>query len=121
MVSPFRSVTDRGQQLVVRRQRLGAGIENHEATGAVGALDHAGFETGLPDQRRLLVASDSGNRNLGIEQRLAGVCRKSAAQSSTSGNSDCRDQQQVEEFADPIAARWILNISVREALVASVA
>jgi hypothetical protein len=40
-----------------------AGIHDDKGAGAVGALGIAGGETGLAEQRRLLVAGDAGDRN----------------------------------------------------------
>ena len=36
-------------------------MEQHEATGTVGILRHAGLVTGLPEQRRLLIARDAAD------------------------------------------------------------
>ncbi len=47
----------------MRGQRSIAGVGNCEATRTVGALGHAVLETGLPDQRGLLVAGDTAYRN----------------------------------------------------------
>ena len=62
------AVADRGQQAVLRHHRGGAGVLDHEATGAIGALDHAGLEAGLADQRGLLVAGHAQHRDSGAEQ-----------------------------------------------------
>ena len=54
---------DGGEQVVLRGDRLRAGVHEHEAAGAVGVLHHAGAGAGLPEQRGLLVARDAGDRN----------------------------------------------------------
>ena len=65
-------VGDRGEQLVLRGHRLGAGVEQREATGAVGRFHHAGREAGLADGRSLLVAGNAANGDAAAEQmRLA--------------------------------------------------
>jgi hypothetical protein len=51
----------RRQQVVVGRHRLGAGIKQQEAAGAVGVLGHARRVAGLAKQRGLLVARVAGD------------------------------------------------------------
>ena len=52
-------IGDGGQQPVARGDGSRAGIDEREATGAVGRLDHAGREAGLADGGGLLVAGDA--------------------------------------------------------------
>ncbi len=51
---------ERHEQALGRRRRLLAGVHEHERSGAVGVLRHAGLEARLTEQRRLLVAGDPG-------------------------------------------------------------
>ena len=56
-----------------------AGVEEREAAGAVGRLDHAGLDAGLADRRRLLVARHAEHRHRRAEDvgrrdaELAGI------------------------------------------------
>ena len=52
-----------GQQPGFRHQALGAGIHQDERAGAEGALGIPGLETGLAEQRRLLITGDPGDGN----------------------------------------------------------
>ena len=45
-----------------------SGVEQRKAAGAVSRFDHARRETGLTDQRRLLIAGNAANRNGRAEQ-----------------------------------------------------
>mmetsp|Transcript_3019 Transcript_3019/g.5127 ORF Transcript_3019/g.5127 Transcript_3019/m.5127 type:complete len:282 (-) Transcript_3019:297-1142(-) len=55
--------------------QLIAGIEQGKAAGAIGGLQHARLETGLPHGRRLLVARNTEDRQRRAEQSgLAKVC-----------------------------------------------
>ena len=47
------------------RNRIGAGIHQHEVSGAVGVLGISGRETDLPEQGRLLITENRGERNAG--------------------------------------------------------
>jgi hypothetical protein len=51
----------RREQLIVRVDGR-AGIHQDEAASAIGALYHAGMETGLTIGRCLLIARDAGDR-----------------------------------------------------------
>ena len=64
-----------------------AGVEQHETAGAVGRLGHARLETGLAEQRRLLVAGHSRDRDFGRRTSPAPVGRKVRLLSWTSGSS----------------------------------
>ena len=61
-------VGDGGEQPVFRGHRLGAGVHQREAAGAVGRLHHAGLEAGLADGGGLLVAGDAADRDRRAEQ-----------------------------------------------------
>jgi hypothetical protein len=52
----------RGQQARRRTRAVLAGIDQHEAAGAVGDLHLAGMDAALPHQRRLLVAGHPADR-----------------------------------------------------------
>ena len=56
---------DGRDQPVSRRDGPIAGVHEHEAAGAVRALDLAGLEAGLPEERRLLVAEIARDRDAG--------------------------------------------------------
>ena len=56
-------IGDGGEKLVLRGDRRRAGIEQGKTAGAVSRLDHARRETGLPDERRLLVAGHAADRD----------------------------------------------------------
>ena len=43
-------------------------VLHHEAAGAVGVLDHAGREAGLPDGGGLLIAGHTANGHRGAQQ-----------------------------------------------------
>ena len=62
---PFRADGDRGQQAVAGADRLGAGVHQQEATGAIGVLGHAFLEAELAEQGRLLVTGDAGDGDAG--------------------------------------------------------
>jgi hypothetical protein len=53
------------QQAVLRGYGLLAVIHQQEAAGAVGILGLAGFEAGLADEGRVLVAQDPGDGDAG--------------------------------------------------------
>ena len=59
---------DRGQQPVVRQNRLMSHIHQHEAAGAVGVFRIARVKTPLPEQRRLLIPRVSADRNRAAEE-----------------------------------------------------
>ena len=104
-----------GDQAVCRLHRLVAGVQQHEAAGAVGVLRHAGRVAGLAEQRRLLVAGDAGD-----EERLAEDARGHHAEGVRRGMH--LGQDRARHVAAAAAARrptrsvWMLKSSVREAL-----
>ena len=55
------AVADRGEQPRARMAALCAGVGDHEAAAAVGALRHAWLEARLADQRRLLIAGHAAD------------------------------------------------------------
>ena len=59
-------------EAVGRGRALGPGVGQHEAARAVGHLDHAGLEAGLPEQRRLLVAQHRPRRRRRRARRRPG-------------------------------------------------
>ena len=61
-----------GDQAALGRDRLAAGVQKQEAPGAVGVLRHARLVAGLAEERRLLVAGDSGDGDFGAENVLRG-------------------------------------------------
>jgi hypothetical protein len=58
---------DRGQEAFGGLGGLRPRVEQDEASGAVGALRHPGAVAGLPEERRLLVARDAGDRDVAAE------------------------------------------------------
>lgn len=58
----------RGEQAIGGLHGCLTRVEQEEAPGPIGRLHHAGIETGLPGQRRLLVANHSANGDLSIEE-----------------------------------------------------
>ncbi|MNS44991.1 hypothetical protein D3C72_774490 [compost metagenome] len=62
---PFRADGDRGQQAVAGANRLGAGVHQQEAAGAIGVLGHALLEAELAEQGGLLVTGDAGDGDAG--------------------------------------------------------
>ncbi len=66
-------VADGGDEPVVRKLRLGAGVHEHEAAGSVGVLRHAGLEACLAEGGRLLVAQVAGDRLARKQAGLASV------------------------------------------------
>src|SRR5690606_5346638 len=61
-----------GQQSVLARNDVGAGVENQEVSGAVSVLRVALLESRLPEGGRLLVAQDSGDRCFAQQARPVG-------------------------------------------------
>ena len=61
-------IGDGGEQAVARAHRLGAGVEQGKAAGAVSRLDHARRKTCLPDGGSLLIAGDARDRDRAAEQ-----------------------------------------------------
>ena len=59
---------DRGDEIVLRFNRFVARVHHQEATCAVGVLDHAWLGAHLAEQRRVLVAGDTGQWHGGGEQ-----------------------------------------------------
>ena len=63
---------DGGQQAVFGFNRFFAGVHQQEAAGAVGVFGHAGFEAGLTEERRLLVACDPSDRDFAAAEEGGG-------------------------------------------------
>ena len=77
---------DRRQQPVDRLGQRRPDVGEHERTGAVRVLRHAGLDARLPEQRGLLVAGDAADRHRepGRAARHAS-CRSGRSTASTSG------------------------------------
>ena len=58
-------VAERRQQAALAGHRLGAGVEQHEAAGAIGVLRLAGAEARLAEEGRLLVSEVTRDRHAG--------------------------------------------------------
>ena len=63
----------RRQQALLRRHRLVAGVEQHEAAGAIGVLRRTSFEARLAEERRLLVAGIARDRDRRAKPLRVGV------------------------------------------------
>ena len=99
---PFELIGDGGEQLVLRGNRRGAGVEQREAAGAVGRLDHAGLEAGLADGRGLLVAGDAGDCDRTAKQARVAVTEFGGGVLHL-GQHRARHAQQLQEFVVPLA------------------
>ena len=117
---PLELIGDGGEQLVLRGDRRRAGVEQRKAAGAVGRFDHARREAGLADGGGLLVAGDARDRDRAAEQIRASLSPKLAEESFTSGSIE-RGTRRIFSSSSSHSPVWMLNSSVREALVASVA
>ncbi len=82
--------------------RLGAGVHQHEAAGAIGILDHARLETGLAEQRRLLVTGDACDRDRMVEEELRPRMRVHRAGIAHAGQHRARDVQQCQQVLVPL-------------------
>ena len=60
----FDLIGNGGQHPVARRHRFIPGVEQHEAAGPIRVLGLARVEAGLPEQCRLLIAEDPGQRGV---------------------------------------------------------
>ena len=100
---PADAVRGRRQQAVLRLDRRRPGVEQQEAARAVGGLRHAGFEAGLADERRLLVAGDAGYRDPGAEEIRLGRAEHTAAVADF--RQQCaRDAEEAQQLVIPVAA-----------------
>ena len=99
------------QATVVSMPSVGGGhavadVEQHEAAGAVGVLRHARLEARLPEQRRLLVAGDAGDRDAGRRPpHRSDVTPKRPLDGRTSGSASNRHVEQLAQLVAPSAAR----------------
>ena len=94
-----------------------ASIQQQKATGSVGILRVAGFETGLPDKRCLLVTQVAGNGHAAY--RTASdvtiyLTTRTDARQHCPGNS-----KSIQNFVVPLEVPRFINC-VRLALVTSV-
>ena len=106
--------------LLLRRHRRRAGVEQGKAAGAVGRLHHARREAGLADGGGLLVAGDARDRDAAAEQFRA-RCRRNRRRNPSPRAAASAAPAGFSAARRPTAPVWMLNSSVREALVASVA
>jgi hypothetical protein len=109
---------DRREQ-PVGQHRLGAGVDQHERAGAVGALAAAGLEAALAEQRRLLVAGDAGHRQVEPEEGRRVGAPDLAVGRAPPRQRRPRHAEQLAQLVAPAAARRSYS-SVRLALPASV-
>ena len=98
---PAQLVRHRGEQAVLRGDRTGAGVQQQEAPGAVGALGLAGGEAGLAEQRGLLVAQRGRDRHPGQRPAPGPVGRQR--------RPDLRQhrRRQVEELQRPVPGQGV--------------
>ena len=80
------SPADRGQQLVLRGDRLVPRVEQQEAAGAVGVLGAADVEAGLAERGRLLVAGTAGDGQSARRSIRRSFRRSTSLDGSTSGS-----------------------------------
>ena len=94
------------QQPGVGALERGAGVGEDERAGAVGALRVARVEAGLPEQRRLLVAGDPGDRQRQVRGTTPGRCVAISPQLGTSSGSASRGYaEQRAQLVGPVAGR----------------
>jgi hypothetical protein len=86
---------------VARTNRRRADVEEREGAGAIGRFDHAGTKAALPDQGRLLVAGECGDRHRRAEQsgRRAAEIGGGVADF---GKDRARDAARVEQLVVPV-------------------
>ena len=106
---------DGGEEIVLGRDRFVAGVEDHKSAGAVGVLEHAGLKTHLAEERGLLIASDAGDGDGGVEELVGGLAINFA------GGADFRKQaagdiEELEEFVIPLQ-----SVNIKEEGAAGVA
>ena len=92
--------TDACKQALFRRNRFGADIHQHEATGSVGVFCHADLSAVLAEQGRLLISGDACDRNRGTEELGIGF-RVELTGHADFGQDRFRDVQQFEQFRIP--------------------
>ncbi len=96
----------RRQQLVLRDRLAQSGMHQRETAGAVSVLRKSGPEAGLPEQCRLLIARDAGDRNLGSQMFGCGGADDGAG-GNDSRQHRARDAEDVQQFVIPFAGRQI--------------
>ncbi len=110
-----------GQQAVFAHDGLVAGVHEHERASAVGVLRVASVETGLTEQRGLLVPERARDGNLRSKEALR--VRRSVQVSSddgrTSGTMDSGTSNSSRSSSSQ-SMSWMLNNMVREAFDTSV-
>ena len=106
------AIGDRGEQAVARRDRRRAGVQQREAAGAVGALQHARREARLADGRRLLIAGDAGDRHRRAEQARRGGAERRAAVPDLRQNRPW-NAQEPEQLVVPVLAMDVVEHRAR--------
>ena len=104
---------------LLRAHGHAAGVQEREAAGAVGRLDHAGLDAGLAHGRGLLVARHAQHRHRRAEDVGRGDAEL-AEQSTTLGSSDAGTPSSFSRPASQVPL-WMSSSRVRLALVASLA
>ena len=89
------SPRDRREQPVARRDGNVAGVEQQEAAGAVRVLGVTGDVAGVPEERRLLVAGDAGDRH------AIGQPAESARLAEDTGRWPHRREERPRHAEDP--------------------
>jgi hypothetical protein len=97
---------------VLRRDRRRAGVQQREAAGAIGALQHARPKARLADGRRLLVAGNPGDRHRRAEQRRRGGAERRAAVAYLRQNRP-RNAQEPQELVVPVLAMDVVEHGAR--------
>ena len=92
--------------LCSERGALLAGAEQGKAAGAIGVLQQTFLETGLPEERGLLVARDSGDWDGGAEEGSLGF-RDDALRRYDLGQHGARNAENFQKFVVPIVCRQV--------------
>ena len=98
----LRRCGDRGDQAILRSDRRLAGVLQLEAARSVGGFGFATFDTVLPEEGRLLVPRQSGNRDRCTEQ--AGGRFPDDTTAITDFGEECAgDLEEPQQFVIPLA------------------
>jgi hypothetical protein len=95
-----------------------AGVEQGKAAGAIGGFHHARRKTGLADGGGLLVAGDAEDGDE-LHEQFRHAVAEVGGRVLTSGSIE-RGTRRIFSSSSSHSPLWMLNSSVREALVASV-
>ncbi len=112
---------DGGEEAVFGHDRLVAGVHQHERAGAVGVLRVAGVETGLAEQRGLLVTERAGDGDFRAEEAVGvGRAVESSSDDGRTSGRRSRGTLNSSRSSSSHSMSWMLNSMVRDAFVTSV-